>query len=84
LKEIIGSLLVEKSGVSFSDIAGLEVVKASLFESIILPNLRPDIFTGIRAPHRGTSTFVYVYRHSPAWSTWEWEDPFGEGSCDRI
>lgn len=54
MKIIIDSLLTEKSNVSFADIAGLESTKKTLYESIILPNLRPDIFTGIRAPHKGT------------------------------
>ena len=37
----------------FSDVIGLSEVKNILEESIILPNLRPDIFMGIRSPARG-------------------------------
>jgi spastin len=39
--------------VNFDSIAGLEATKKILNEAIIVPNLRPDIFTGIRSPHKG-------------------------------
>ena len=41
----------------FSDIFGLESAKKVLREAVILPNLRPDIFTGLRAPPRGVLLF---------------------------
>lgn len=40
----------------FSDwnsIAGLEYAKKTLQEAVVLPILRPDIFTGLRQPPRG-------------------------------
>ena len=40
-------------GVGFEDIKGLAKVKQAINESIILPALRPEIFTGIRAPTKG-------------------------------
>jgi len=43
--------------VSFDDIAGLELVKQTLNETVILPNLRPDIFVGLRAPPKGLLLF---------------------------
>ncbi len=61
MKITIDSLLTEKSNVSFADIAGLESTKKTLYESIILPNLRPDIFTGIRAPHKGTNNIFLSF-----------------------
>ena len=50
---IIECSLIRKSDVSFATIAGLDAVKKVLNEAIVLPNLRPDLFTGIRSPHKG-------------------------------
>lgn len=50
--------IVDKSpGVKFSEVKGLRDVKQALFETIIMPTSRPDIFTGIRAPPRGLLFF---------------------------
>ena len=38
---------------TFSDVGGMESIKKDLKESLILPNLRPDIFTGLRSPPKG-------------------------------
>ena len=40
-------------GVKWTDIEGLSNVKKVLQETIILPQMRPDLFQGIRAPTRG-------------------------------
>lgn len=45
--------MIRKIDVSFEEIIGLEHIKNQLEETIILPNLRPDIYTGIRAPPKG-------------------------------
>ena len=37
----------------FADIIGHETAKEALRESVILPSIRPDIFTGLRSPNRG-------------------------------
>lgn len=50
---MLEAMLVKKTDIKFDSIAGLESTKELLNETIILPNLRPDIFTGIRSPHRG-------------------------------
>lgn len=46
--------MIRKANVTFNDIIGLEETKNQLEEAIVLPNLRPDIFSGIRAPPKGT------------------------------
>ena len=38
---------------SFDDIAGMADVKEILYEAVIIPQKRPDLFEGIRAPPRG-------------------------------
>lgn len=41
------------TAVSFKDILGMQDVKDALNEMVILPSLRPDLFSGLRAPPRG-------------------------------
>ncbi|GBO35981.1 Fidgetin-like protein 1 [Araneus ventricosus] len=43
--------------IKWSDIAGLDFVKTTVQEIVIWPLLRPDIFTGLRAPPRGILLF---------------------------
>lgn len=50
--------LVDRSpGVRWDDIAGLSFAKQTLQEAVILPNLRPDLFTGLRSPPKGVLFF---------------------------
>uniref|UniRef100_A0A7S0S091 microtubule-severing ATPase n=1 Tax=Pyramimonas obovata TaxID=1411642 RepID=A0A7S0S091_9CHLO len=44
-------------GVKWADVAGLEKPKRALQEMVILPALRADLFTGLRAPVRGVLLF---------------------------
>ena len=44
-------------GVKFSDIIGMKDMKQTLYEIIIIPTIRPDLFTGIRKPQRGILLF---------------------------
>jgi len=46
-------MLDKSPGVKWDDIAGLVFAKQTLQEAVILPNLRPDLFTGLRAPPKG-------------------------------
>jgi len=50
-------ILDKSPGIKFNHVKGLEDIKQALFETIIMPTSRPDIFTGIRAPPRGLLFF---------------------------
>ncbi|UIZ26247.1 hypothetical protein KXD40_002081 [Peronospora effusa] len=54
---ILDEVLDHSPGVHWTDIAGLGVAKQILQEAVILPTLRPDLFTGLRAPPRGVLLF---------------------------
>ena len=54
---ISGSILTESPNVRWSDIAGLEISKQSLREAIVLPILKPQLFTGARKPWSGILLF---------------------------
>jgi spastin len=53
VKSIMENVVEKGPGVKWTDIEGLTEVKQALKENIILPQLRPDLFAGIRAPTRG-------------------------------
>jgi SpoVK/Ycf46/Vps4 family AAA+-type ATPase len=54
---ILDEVLDRSPGVKWDDIAGLNTAKQILQEAVILPMLRPDLFTGLRAPPRGVLLF---------------------------
>jgi SpoVK/Ycf46/Vps4 family AAA+-type ATPase len=54
---ILTEIVDSKPGIKFSDIIGLHQAKQILKEIIVLPNLRPDLFTGLRSPPRGLLLF---------------------------
>jgi SpoVK/Ycf46/Vps4 family AAA+-type ATPase len=55
--QILEEMLDKSPGVHWADIAGLGFAKQTLQEAVILPNLRPDLFTGLRAPPKGVLLF---------------------------
>ncbi|XP_020510939.2 spastin-like [Labrus bergylta] len=54
---ILNEIVDSGASVSFDDIAGQELAKQALQEIVILPALRPELFTGLRAPARGLLLF---------------------------
>uniref|UniRef100_A0A3B3QU23 Spastin n=1 Tax=Paramormyrops kingsleyae TaxID=1676925 RepID=A0A3B3QU23_9TELE len=54
---ILNEIVDSGSSVHFEDVAGQELAKQALQEIVILPALRPELFTGLRAPARGLLLF---------------------------
>lgn len=54
---IMNEIVDSGASVSFEDIAGQDLAKQALQEIVILPALRPELFTGLRAPARGLLLF---------------------------
>lgn len=51
--QILDEIVDKSPAVRWDDIAGLRFAKQTLQEAVILPNLRPDLFTGLRRPPKG-------------------------------
>mmetsp|Transcript_3390 Transcript_3390/g.4199 ORF Transcript_3390/g.4199 Transcript_3390/m.4199 type:complete len:402 (+) Transcript_3390:382-1587(+) len=56
-QRILDELMEDASSVSWSDIVGLEYAKQTLQEAVILPNLHPELFSGLRSPPKGVLLF---------------------------
>jgi len=54
---IINEIMDSGSPVHWNDIAGLNFQKKTVKEIVVLPLLRPDIFTGLRGPPKGLLLF---------------------------
>ncbi|TXT61712.1 MAG: Vps4-like ATPase [Promethearchaeota archaeon] len=57
LDTISGTILSESPNVKWKDIAGLQSSKQILREAIVLPILKPELFTGARKPWSGVLLF---------------------------
>lgn len=53
MAQVGGAILEEKPNVRWSDVAGLDNAKNSLFEAVIFPIKFPTLFTGDRKPWKG-------------------------------
>ncbi len=54
---ISGTIVAESPNIRWIEIAGLENCKQALREAIVLPMLKPDLFTGARKPWSGILLF---------------------------
>ena len=55
--KIASEIMVTNPGVKFSDIVGMKDLKQMVYEIIIIPTIRPDLFTGVLKPQRGILLF---------------------------
>ena len=55
--QIMSEMLDKSPDIRWDDIAGLSYAKQTLQEAVILPNLRPDLFVGLRRPPKGVLLF---------------------------
>jgi fidgetin-like protein 1 len=56
-RQILNDIVIQGDEVHWSDIAGLNVAKSALKETVVYPFLRPDLFMGLREPARGMLLF---------------------------
>lgn len=56
-KQILNEIVIHGDEVHWSDVAGLEIAKSALKETVVYPFLRPDLFMGLREPARGMLLF---------------------------
>lgn len=56
-KQILNEIVIRGDEVHWDDVAGLEIAKSALKETVVYPFLRPDLFMGLREPARGMLLF---------------------------
>ncbi|KAK5172724.1 uncharacterized protein LTR77_002844 [Saxophila tyrrhenica] len=56
-KQIFNEVVIQGDEVHWDDVAGLDIAKSALKETVVYPFLRPDLFMGLREPARGMLLF---------------------------
>ncbi|KAL6923800.1 hypothetical protein FSST1_001074 [Fusarium sambucinum] len=56
-KQILNDIVIQGDEVRWNDVAGLDIAKNALRETVVYPFLRPDLFMGLREPARGMLLF---------------------------
>lgn len=56
-QQILNEIVIQGDEVHWDDVAGLEIAKSALKETVVYPFLRPDLFMGLREPARGMLLF---------------------------
>jgi SpoVK/Ycf46/Vps4 family AAA+-type ATPase len=56
-KQIFNEIVIKGDEVHWDDVAGLDIAKSALKETVVYPFLRPDLFMGLREPARGMLLF---------------------------
>ena len=57
IEKIINEIVDSGERITFDDIAGLDNAKQAVNELVIMPMLRPELFTGLRLPPKGLLLF---------------------------
>nr|XP_018916809.1 PREDICTED: fidgetin-like protein 1 isoform X2 [Bemisia tabaci] len=57
IEMIENEIMDQSTPITWDDIAGLEFAKKTIQEIVVLPFLRPDLFTGLRSPPKGILLF---------------------------
>lgn len=57
LETIKNEIINSTKDITWSDIAGLEKAKETIHEAVVMPLLRPDLFTGLRSVPKGILLF---------------------------
>lgn len=57
VQRVLEEMTQRSTAVRWEEIAGLAFAKQTLYEAVVLPNIRPDLFTGLRRPPRGVLLF---------------------------
>ncbi|KAJ4365774.1 hypothetical protein N0V83_008395 [Neocucurbitaria cava] len=56
-QQILNEIVIQGDEVHWEDVAGLDIAKSALKETVVYPFLRPDLFMGLREPARGMLLF---------------------------
>ena len=56
-KSVLNEVVIKGDEVHWEDVAGLDIAKSALKETVVYPLLRPDLFMGLREPARGMLLF---------------------------